>query len=122
MIDKMAAAPDDDNVAGLLNAPRGLATVAAAVGRTFGQDLVSVYRSGFDGTETLRVRTASAEFETTHLGGDEYLFNGGVGGSPAEVEAFLRRLSASLAADGIGHQFEVYGGDGGLLFLFPQAD
>lgn len=119
MINRVASVPDGNNVYAIL-AVHGLAKVGKAARRACGPEAVSLYRSGYDGTDTLRIRTASADFETTHLGDDEYLLSGGVGGFVGEVKAFVCRLSESLAAEGVTHQFEVYDDEGELLLLVPE--
>lgn len=118
MIDRVSNVPDGNNVYAVLTA-HGLTKVERAAKHALGRDAVSVYRSAYDGGDTLKVRTESAYFETTLLGGDEYLLSGGVGGSAEEIEAFVKKLSASLAAEGVTHQFEVYDDEGELLLLIP---
>jgi hypothetical protein len=99
---------EGNNVYGLITAPQGLQPVLRAVEQAISGGRVYIKRSGFNGAETLRIRSESADFETDSLGGEEHLFNGGVGGSLEEVVAFVRALSESLSRSGIEHSFEVY--------------
>ena len=60
----------------------------------------------------------AADFESLPLpGGIEYLLNGAVAGSPDEVMAFTRRLSAVLAAAKVEHTFDVHDGKRIVLTL-----
>jgi hypothetical protein len=100
---------DGNNVYGLVVAPQGLAPVLQAVRRVIGDGTASIYRSHFNGAETLRFSTESVDFESTPLeNGTEHLLNGGVGGSSEEVVAFVRTLSVALVDAGVEHRFEVY--------------
>ena len=101
--------PRANNVYGQLTAPDGLRPLLVALERALGPGAGSVYRSGFSRAETLRVRTDAADMESIPLpGGIEHLFSGAVGGSPDDVVAFLRTLSAALAEAKVEHSFEVY--------------
>lgn len=112
--------PDTNNVYGQLVALDGLRPVLRAVEATLGPGAASVYRSGYDRAETLRIRCDTAEFESIALpGGIEYLLNGAVGGSPEEVVLFLRRLSAALVEVRVEHSFEVYDPASGFRASVP---
>ncbi|WP_020471921.1 hypothetical protein [Zavarzinella formosa] len=100
--------PEGNNVYGHITAPQGLLPILHAVEQTVRGGQVHIKRSGFNGAETLRIRSELADFETDSLGGGEHLFNGGVGGSLEEVVVFVRALSESLSRAGIEHSFEVY--------------
>ena len=101
--------PEGNNVYGIITAPQGLEPVLRAIEQVVSGGRASIYRSRFNGSETLRLRSESADFESDHLDdGVQHLFNGGVGGSLEEVVALVRALSESLSQSGIEHSFEVY--------------
>ena len=103
--------PEGNNVYGIITAPQGLEPVLRAIEQVVGGGRASIYRSQFNGSETLRLRSESADFESDPLDdGVQHLFNGGVGGSLEKVVAFVRALSESLSRSGIEHSFEVYEG------------
>jgi hypothetical protein len=104
--------PEGDNVCGIISAPQGLKPVLKAVELVVGEGRAYIYRSQFNGAETLHIRSEVADFESDYLeDGVQHLFNGGVGGSLEEVQAFVRKLSESLSRSGIEHFFEVYDGE-----------
>ena len=101
--------PEGNNVYGIITAPQGLEPVLRAIEQVVSGGRASIYRSRFNGSETLRLQWESADFESDHLDdGVQHLFNGNVGGSFEEVVAFVRALSESLSRSGIEHSFEVY--------------
>jgi hypothetical protein len=101
--------PEGNNVYGEMTAPQGLEPILRAVEEVVGVSQAHIYRSQFNGAETLPIRSDSAIFKSDRLGdGIEHLFNGAVGGSLEEVVDFVRALSATLSRSGIVHSFEVY--------------
>lgn len=100
--------PDPNNVHGVITGRHGLNPVLGAVKRLVGSGgRATLYRSGFDGAETLEFVTESAEFESTALRGGEHLLNGGVCGPLEDVLAFVRALSGALSEAEVEHRFEV---------------
>ena len=105
----MAMIPEGNNVYGIITAPQGLEPVLRAVEQVVTGGRAYIYRSQFNGAETLHLRSETAEFESDHLDdGVQHLFSGGVGGSLEEVIHFVRGLSESLSGSEIEHSFEVY--------------
>lgn len=100
--------PDFNNVYGEIHTPQGLQRALAAVQLLVGQDRAYIYRSGYNGAETLHVRTADAEFDSEPFGGTGHLISGGVAGSPEEVVVYIRSLSDALEKVGVEYRFEVY--------------
>jgi hypothetical protein len=101
--------PEGNNVYGIISAPQGLEPVLRAVEQVVGGGRAYIYRSQFNGSHTLRLRSESADFESDYLDdGVRHLFSGGVGGSLEEVVGFVRLLSGSLSRSGVEHSFEVY--------------
>lgn len=101
--------PNKQNVRGVVTVPGGIRSVLGAVQQVFGESAVSIYRSGYDGAETLRVRTDFAELDSDDLREtDQHLLGGAVAGSLDEVARVVQQLSEALAQAGIAHQFEVY--------------
>jgi hypothetical protein len=104
--------PERNNVYGMITAPQGLERVLRAVEPVLTGGGAHIYRSHFNGAETLHLRSETADFESDPLeGGVQHLFNGGVGGSLEDVIRFVRSLSESLSRSGIEHSFEVYDGE-----------
>ena len=104
------AIPDSNNVYGHFIAPDGLLPVQQVVKRLVGDGGASIYRSQFDGDETLHISTETVNFESITEGNGAYLLNGGVSGTVDEVVGFVNLLSNVLTEVGIEHGFEVYDG------------
>jgi hypothetical protein len=56
--------PEGNNVYGIITAPQGLEPVLRAVEQVVGEGRASIYRSQFNGSETLCLRSESADFES----------------------------------------------------------
>ena len=104
--------PKTNNVYGQIIAPDGLRPVHAAVEKVLGPGCASIFRArASNQSETLRIRTDTADLESLPLpGGIEHLLNGAVGGPVEEVVAFVQRLSDALAEAKVEHSFEVHDG------------
>lgn len=104
--------PRTNNIYGQIVAPDGLKPVCAALEHALEPGSISLFRArASSARETLRIRTDSADFESISMpGGIEHLFNGAVGGTPDEVIAFVRALSAELVKAKIEHTFDVHDG------------
>lgn len=101
--------PDSNNVYGTLTALRGLQPVSNAINAAVAGCRASIYRSQFNGAETLHVRSESAEFDSDPLkDGAKHPFNGAVGGTPKEVADFVQTLSDALSVAGVEHSFEIH--------------
>lgn len=112
--------PDKSNVFGTITAPQGLQSVLRALGHLVVEGRAHVYRSQFNGAETLRLHLEWAEMESSPLdNGIQHLFNGGVGGSLEEVVGFIHALSDALQSGGIEHRFEIYDEDQQLVHVIP---
>ncbi len=110
--------PEGNNVCGIITAPQGMQPVLRVVERLFAGGRASIYRSGYNGAETLRLRSDRVEFESDPIeDGSQHLFSGGVSGSPEEVVGIVRALSEALAKAGIEHRFEIYDEDQNLIQL-----
>ncbi len=84
-----------------------------------------IYKSGFNGAETLHLRTESADLESEPL--EEtgvHLFNGGIAGTPQEVAAYVCRVAELLSSVGTEYALEVYDSEQNLHaeFLSPGRD
>ncbi len=113
--------PEGNNVYGIITAPQGLQPILRAVEQVAGSGRAYIYRSQFNGAETLHLRSESVNFKSDYLDdGIRHLFNGGVGGSLEEVLGFVRALSESLSRSGIEHSFEVYEDDQHLVQRIPK--
>lgn len=101
--------PKGNNVYGVITAAQGLEPALRAIEQMVTGGQAYIYRSQFNGAETLRLRSVTADFDSDHLcDGVQHSFNGGVDGSLEEVIHFVRRLSELLSRSGIEHSFEVY--------------
>ena len=110
--------PQHNNVYGQLIAPDGLRRVLVAVEDAIGPGCASLFHARAGGTETLRIRTDAADFESLPLpGGMEHLLNGAVAGPADAVAAFARTLSSALARAKVEHTFEVHDGRRVVLSL-----
>ena len=103
-----AMPPAGNNVYGIITAPQGLEPVLRAVEPAVKEGRAHIYRSQFNGAETIHLGSETADFESDHIDGVQHLFCGGVDGSLEEVICFVRMLSESLSRSGIEHSFEVY--------------
>ncbi len=111
--------PEGNNVYGRFTTPLGLEAVQRALEPLAVGGRAWIKVSGYDGNETLHLETASADFVSTPLEDGSHLFSGGVGGTAAEVLAFVRAMSEALAAAGVEHTFEVYDEGGELTHTLP---
>ena len=103
---------------GYVVAPMGLQSVLQAVRRITAGCKADIYRSHFNGAETLHFSTASADFETTPLDyRTRHLLNGGASGNLQEVVALSKPCPKCLPRAGIEHSFEVYNNDDFLVQL-----
>ena len=100
--------PDANNVFGEIIAPCGLVPVRRAIEQAFEGVRTSVYRSQYDGSESLRLQADCFELESTPDSGCQHFFNGAVGGSPDDIAEFATRLAATLEAAGVSSVFEIY--------------
>jgi len=111
--------PDGNNVCGQIEAPNGLEPIRAVLTRWLGDSGCSIYKSSYDGSEKIRLRTMGADFESTPLKDGCHLFNGSVEGNLGSVETFIATLSSHLASIGIEHSFEIYDNEGILAKTIP---
>lgn len=110
--------PRTNNVYGQVIAPGGLRPVLVAVEALLGPGCASLFQTRAAGTETLRIRTDTADFESLPMpGGMEHLLNGAVAGTPEQVVQFVRTLSAALSDAKVEHSFEVHDGRRVVLSL-----
>jgi hypothetical protein len=103
--------PVCNNVYGYLSCKGSLERVADTLRYRLNLDSaqVSVKKSQFDGTQTLRIVTEMADLETTKVEEPNlYLFNGAVSGSEPEVYNYIAALHAILAQGGFESSFEIY--------------
>jgi hypothetical protein len=108
--------PEANNVYSIITAPEGMEPVLRAIKGLAAGGRASIYQSGYNGAETLRLRSDRVDFESVPLeDGVQHLFNGGVGGSLEEVVDFVRALSEALHQARIEHRFEIYDEDQNLV-------
>ncbi|MEL4895770.1 hypothetical protein [Crocosphaera sp. Alani8] len=103
--------PITNNVYGCLYSKVGLRDVAKVLRDFLGlsEKQAYIYKSQFDGNETLKIRTKAYEFETQNLKeGDKWLFNGAVAGDIDLIKATLREICDSLKFKGYEANFEIY--------------
>ena len=113
--------PEQNNVFGFIEAPQGIAAVLLALEHVVAKGDASIYRSAYNGAETLRLRNNRVELESDPLDdGIKHLFGGGIGGSLEEVTGFVRTMSEALNLAGVEHQFEVYDTSQHLVQRIPS--
>ncbi|MEL6438127.1 MAG: hypothetical protein AAFQ80_02555 [Cyanobacteria bacterium J06621_8] len=103
--------PITNNVYGFLYSKVGLRDVAKVL-----QDFLElsekqayIYKSQFDGNETLKIRTEAYEFETQSLEEeDKWLFNGAVAGDIDSIKVILKEICDTLKIKGYEANFEIY--------------
>lgn len=111
---------DTNNVYGIIMAPEGLEPSLQAIKHLVPGGRASIYRSGYNGAETLRLCSQRVEFESDPLeDGVQHLFDGGVSGSLEEIVEFVQQLSKSLQTAGTKRHFEVYDAKQRLVMLIP---
>lgn len=72
-------------------------------------DQIWIKKSALDGTQTLKIKASSFEFESTKTKNyDEYFFNGAVAGTNDQVIELVRELHKYLQQAGYKAKFEVY--------------
>jgi|JI102314DRNA_FD_contig_51_4755249_length_434_multi_1_in_0_out_0_1 hypothetical protein len=103
--------PEFNNVYGLILCDGRVHELAQLL-RIFldvGECEVRVKTSQFDGEETLRVSTETADFDLYLADADrKFLFNGAVAGDTEQVCDFIIRLYAALQDGGFQASLEVY--------------
>jgi hypothetical protein len=108
---KVSVLPPVNNVYGYLYSKTGLQEVAKLLRSHLGltEEEILIYKSRFDGNETLKIRLKACEFETQSLKeGNKWLFNGAVAGDIDSIEATLKTLSDPLHWAGYETSFEIY--------------
>jgi hypothetical protein len=100
--------PDSNNVYGQIEAPNGLEPIRFALASWLGSSAVSIYKSSYDGSESIRLRTTRAEFASTPLKNGCHLLNGCVEGNLTTIESFIANLSRHLEWIGVKHSFEIH--------------
>jgi hypothetical protein len=103
--------PDTNNVYGHFSSHANLEKLAAILRRRlfFDEDEVTVYKSSFDGCQTIRITNQIAEFESTKFDNEgTYSLNGAVAGSEKEIFDFVSNLFTVLKQHGYNPVFEIY--------------
>ncbi|MGG6265727.1 hypothetical protein ACQ4M3_20035 [Leptolyngbya sp. AN03gr2] len=103
--------PSACNVYGFLFLNTSLERVAEVLRIHLGltNSQVYVYRSQFNSSETLHIKTETFEFEARKAQqGEPWLFNGSVAGDREEILIVLESLSKPLRWAGYETKFEVY--------------
>ena len=120
----MAQLPPASNVFGYLHSSVGLQPIAWTLCSRLGltAEEVRVSRSSVDGTETLRMETATCSLETRSARSpDTWLFNGAVAGAPDEIFGTLLPIVQNLGWAGFSVTFEIYDDAFQLVGECPRA-
>jgi hypothetical protein len=115
--------PLGNNVYGHLYSKTGLRDVAKVLRNYLGlsEKQVYIYRSQFDGDETLQIRTETYEFETQSLEEeDKWLFNGAVAGDIDSIKVTLKEICDPLRRQGYETKFEIYDENCEFLSDYPS--
>lgn len=113
--------PEGNNVYGHIVSPDGLQPILQVARRLVGDGRASIYKSQFNGAETLRFTTETVDFESAPLEqSGRHLLNGGIAGDSSEIVSFVEAMSRLLQETGIEHSFEVYDAEKNLLRTLPH--
>lgn len=83
---------------------------------------VYLYKSQFDGAESLKVRTDIYDLETDKTDRDsEYLLNGEVAGETAEVITRIKEIADVLNLNNYRCHFEIYDDNSEFLDEYPKS-
>ena len=93
-----------------------LSVVVRLAGEVFSPDAVSIYKSGFDGSERLRIRSNAVRIDTQI--GSNSLVSGEPGATIPEATQYLEEFANLLSNSKIRHRFELYNGDTELVVEF----
>ncbi len=118
----MTDLPPANNVYGYLYSKKGLRDVAKVLRNYLGlsEKQIFIYRSQFDGNETLKIRMEMCELETQSLKeGDKWLFNGAVAGDIESIKATLKEIYDPLRRKGYETNFEIYDENCDFLSDYP---
>jgi hypothetical protein len=119
----MTDLPDGNNIYGYLSSKTGLRDVAKVLRNylDLSEKQIYIYRSQFDGDETLKIRAEIYEFETQSLEeGDKWLFNGAVAGDVNSIKATLKEICDPLRRQGYETKFEIYDKNCEFLSDYPE--
>jgi hypothetical protein len=115
--------PPVNNVYGYLYSKTGLRDAAKVLRNYLGlsEKQIYIYKSQFDGNETLKIRTETCEFETQSLKeGNKWLFNGAVSGDIDSIKATLKEICDPLKRKGYETNFEIYDENCDYLCDYPE--
>ncbi|QDV15471.1 hypothetical protein Pan153_00850 [Gimesia panareensis] len=104
----MTDIPDSNNVYGCITSLDGLAFVRDAVNKLEEVNEACISVSGYDGSESLILRSDLIDFESEPLENGQHLLNGAIAGTINEIISFVSKLSHTLSEAGIEHHFEIY--------------
>jgi hypothetical protein len=114
--------PPANNVYGYLYSKTGLRDVAKLLRNHLGlsEQQIYIYKSQFDGNETLMIKTETCELETQSLKeGDKWLFNGAVAGDIDSIKSTLKEICDPLRHKGYETKFEIYDENFDFLSDYP---
>lgn len=114
--------PITNNVYGFLYSKIGLKDAATVLRNYLGlsEKQAYIYKSQYDGDETLKIRTEAYEFETQSLKEeDTWLFNGAVAGDIDSIKATLKEICDPLKFKGYEANFEIYDENFEFIFKYP---
>lgn len=118
----MTDLPPANNVYGYLYSKTGLPDVAKVLRNYLGlsEKQIYIYRSQFNGNETLKIKMETCELETQSLKeGDKWLFNGAVAGDINSIKATLKEICDPLRLKGYETNFEIYDENFDFLSNYP---
>jgi hypothetical protein len=122
----MTELPSPYNVDGSIFSTTGLEKIAEILRNYLGlsKTEVSVYKSQFNGSQTLYIRTAEYEFEfETRTGREEntWHISGSVAGDRSEILDILKYLFEPLRRNGFESKFEIYDRAFNCIAEYPQV-
>ena len=108
-----------NNISSVFFAPVNLELLRELLQQEFPNAKVYIYTSGYDGAKTLYVRSDMVDFEGYPESVEtepNYLFNGYLAGSDAEVVANANHIFTLIKNRGVSVQYEVYDSSGEEIF------
>ncbi len=115
--------PPFNNIYGYIHSHKSLIEIAKIFRNHLGllEQQVYIYKSQFDGDETLNIRMETYDFETQSLPeGNKWLFNDAVAGDIKSIKAILKQLSEPLIREKYEITFEIYDDNFEFLSNYPE--
>ena len=114
--------PDSNNIYSTIKGPIDFEQAEKILMRVFPKAKVWVKTSKYKGAKTLHVQSDEADFEGYPMGdgkGSDYLFNGALAGSEAQIIEKIKLIHQSFEQGGFSMTIEAYDNDNELVVEIP---